>query len=192
MRISVVQRCAPAFPFIRWRGNVFRPRGPVRPWRTGRSGRDASDPPVRGPGTGSGAGCACAPSAPRPPRVATEPAIRAGRRFSAALRRRSICSTTAGSSGWQASSSEPSADGSGLRRLHSRLPTIWLAAKQATPAESVGTTRGDDSGEALRGVGSCSPSHARAFRSKNRSAKHASRWSWKICWKNVRYSPALS
>ena len=53
MRTSAVRRCAPAFPFIRWRGNVFRPHRPVRPWRTARSGRDASDPPRRGLGTGS-------------------------------------------------------------------------------------------------------------------------------------------
>ncbi len=75
------------FPFIRWRGNVFRPRRPVRPWRTGRSGRDASDPPRRGLGTGSRPGV-LAHRRPRPFRVATAPAIPAGRpvqrRFEAA------------------------------------------------------------------------------------------------------------
>ena len=49
-----------------WRGNVFRPRGPIRPWRTGRSGRDASDPPVRGSGTGSRPGVLAHPPPPRP------------------------------------------------------------------------------------------------------------------------------
>ena len=65
MRTLAVRRCAPAFPFIRWRGNVFRPRRPVRPWRTEHSGRDASDPPRRGLGTGSGPGVFAHP-APEP------------------------------------------------------------------------------------------------------------------------------
>ena len=87
MRTSGLRRCAPGFPLIHWRGNVFRPLGPIRPWRTGHSGRDASDPPVRGPGTGSGPSVLAHPPPP-PSWVASVPAIPAGRRLSAASRRR--------------------------------------------------------------------------------------------------------
>ena len=78
MRTSGLQRCAPGFPLIRWCGNVFRPRRPVHPWRTGRPGRDASDPPVRGPGTGSGPGVLAHPPPP-PSWVASVPSVPAGR-----------------------------------------------------------------------------------------------------------------
>ena len=105
MRTLAVRRCALAFPFIRWRGNVFRPRRPVRPWRTGLSGRDWSDPPVRGPGTGSRPGV-LAHHPPRPPGVAPAPAIPPGRVSSAASRRRRTRWPTAWPSGCSASPSK--------------------------------------------------------------------------------------
>ena len=64
MRTSVVRRCALPFPFIRWRGNVFRSdRPPDRGTRAAR-GVDGSDPPRRRLGTGSGPGWL---AHPRPP-----------------------------------------------------------------------------------------------------------------------------
>ena len=79
---------------------VFRPRRPVRSWRTGHQGRDASDPPVRGPGTGSGPGVLAHPPPP-PPWVASVPAVPPGRVSSAASKRR----RTRWPSGWPSSCS---------------------------------------------------------------------------------------
>ena len=72
----------PAYPAERQR---LAARLLGRPWHTSGWGRGGSDPPVRGPGTGSGAGVFSHPC-PRPLGVAPEPAIRAGRQFSAPLR----------------------------------------------------------------------------------------------------------
>lgn len=81
MRTSVVRRCAPAFPSIRWRGNVFRPHRPVRPWHTGRSGRDASDPPRRELGTGSRPGVVAHTLPPPPGSLADQQSL-TGRPYS--------------------------------------------------------------------------------------------------------------
>ena len=90
MRVLALRRCAPAFRLIRWPGKVFRPESPAPPGRAGHSGRDASDPPVRRPGTGSGPGVLAHP-VPRPLRVASVPAIPAGRHCSHG---RSLATTT--------------------------------------------------------------------------------------------------
>jgi len=66
MRTLAVRRCAPVSPLIHWRGNVFRPRRPRRPWHRSRQGRDASDPPRRGLGTGSRPGVLAHPPPPIP------------------------------------------------------------------------------------------------------------------------------
>ena len=83
MRTSALRRCAPVLRHKPRHGNVLRLHGQSVRRRTGGTGRDGSDPPVRGPGAGFGARCVCAPPAP-PLRVAPGPPIPAGRRLAAA------------------------------------------------------------------------------------------------------------
>ena len=56
MRTFGLRPCAPIPRRKAQSFNVVRPRGPPARCRTGRSGRDGSDPAVRGPATGSGPG----------------------------------------------------------------------------------------------------------------------------------------
>ena len=95
----------PAYPRAQQR-HAAAPHG--RPWRTGHFGRGGSDPPVRGPGTGSEAGVFAHPC-PRP--LGSLPANYpyAGRRFSAASRRRSTSSPTPCPSGYRTSPSKAGA-----------------------------------------------------------------------------------
>ena len=102
MRTSALPQCAPGPARIRCCGHVLRSRGLSGPCRAGGTGRDGSDPPVRGPGTGSEPGVLAHPC-PRPLRVATAPAIRPGRVSSAASRRRRTCWATGWPSGCPAS-----------------------------------------------------------------------------------------
>ncbi len=56
MRTLALRRCARVLRSKPRHGHVLRLRGRVGRRRTGSTGRDGSDPPVRGPGTGSEAG----------------------------------------------------------------------------------------------------------------------------------------
>ena len=114
MRTSALPQCAPEPARNRRRGHVLRRGGLSGPCRAGGTGRVASDPPVRGPGTGSGPGVLAHPH-PRPLGVASVPAIRPGRVSSAVSRRR----PTGWPSGWPAS---PTKTGTRLFRRALRLP----------------------------------------------------------------------
>ena len=114
MRTSALAQCAPGPARIRCCGHVLCSRGLSGPCRAGGTGREASDPPVRGPGTGSGPGVLAHPH-PRPLGVASVPAIRPGRVSSAVSRRR----PTGWPSGWPAS---PTKTGTRLFRRALRLP----------------------------------------------------------------------
>ena len=84
MRTSALLRCAPEPARVRCRYCVLRRGGQAGRHRAGGTGRDGSDPPVRGPGTGSGPGV-FAHTRPRPPRgVAPVQQSLAGRPSSAA------------------------------------------------------------------------------------------------------------
>ena len=102
MRTSALPRCAPEPARIRWHCCVLRRGGQAGRHRAGGTGRDGSDPPVRGPGTGSGPGVLTHPCS-HPLRVASAPAIRPGRVSSAAPRRRRIRWPTGWPSGCSAS-----------------------------------------------------------------------------------------
>ena len=69
MRTLALRRCARVLRSKPRHGHVLRLRGRVGQRRTGRTDRDGSDPPVRGPGTGSEAGVFAHPC-PRPLGVA--------------------------------------------------------------------------------------------------------------------------
>ena len=173
MRTLAVRRCAQAFPFIRWRGNVFRPRRPVRPWRTGRSGRDASDPPRRGLGTGSRPGVLAHPR-PRPLRVASAPAIPAREGgSSAASRRRSTRSPTGWPSGRSASPSRTGDESVTGRRWPSRT---GLLDRERPPGRVSGMCTSQPSAMPALGIGrgrslrTRPPSPARHRRSGDRDA----------------------
>ena len=87
MRTSAPRQCAPGPARNRWRGNVLRRGGHAGPCRASGTGRDRSDPPVRGPGTGSGPGVLAHPPPPSPSgRSRTSNPSRKGiaRRFEAA------------------------------------------------------------------------------------------------------------
>ena len=128
MRTSALPQCAPGPAHIRCCGHVLRSRGLCGPCRARGTGRDGSDPPVRGPGTGSGPGVLAHPC-PRPLWVASVPAIRPGRVSSAASRRRRMCWPTGWPSGFPPS---PTKAGTRLFRLAFRLPA-WDCWPGATP-----------------------------------------------------------
>ena len=124
MRTSALRRCAPPFPFIRWRGNVVGLAAPFAHGVPGSRAVTLATPLAEGLGTGSGPGVFAHPR-PRPLRVATAPAIPPGRGPSTASRRRRTCSPTGWPSGCSASPSKTGTSPSQVAVAFPQGPAGW-------------------------------------------------------------------